>query len=424
MFNTLIRSENSDLCMNNGDMESERIIVFAPWCYGHHPSYIQHLIEYWCEHKLSGNLNIVVSLEFMRSHSDVVALASHCDRNSVNFVTMTSQEQAELESKSSGIARALGQYQLICKYAVLLKATRGLIVYFDSCQLPLVLGAKLPCPFSGIYFRPTFHYNNFANYLPTGKERLQQWREKFFLYRILKHPQLKTLFCLDPFVVKPILQFRSKVRAIHLPDPVQIRNCTELKISELRDNLGIQPGRKVFFLFGRLDDARKGVPQLLEAITLLSPTLCQKVCLLIVGVANLEEKAKIESSLFSIRQSHSVQIVSNFGYLPETEVQPYFHLADVVLAPYQRHVGMSGILLLAAAAQKPVLSSNYGLMGEIVKRYELGLTVDSTDKSEIAKGLTRFLVESPEALGDQTKMKAFVEENSAERFAKEIFSNI
>jgi glycosyltransferase involved in cell wall biosynthesis len=99
-------------------------------------------------------------------------------------------------------------------------------------------------------------------------------------------------------------------------------------------------------------------------------------------------------------------------------------MADVILAPYQRHVGMSGILLLAAAAQKPVLSSNYGLMGEIVRRYELGLTVDSTEPKEIAKGLTRFLVEDSDKLCDRAKMKSFAEQNSAEEFARVIFEHL
>lgn len=399
-------------------------MVFAPWCYGHHPIYLQHLIRYWCEQKLPGVLDIVVSLEFMREHSDVVEMASISEYKSVKIVAMTAQEQANLEAKNYGFTRSFYQYELIAKYANLMNSKSCLILYFDSCQLPLAWKAKLPCSCSGIYFRPTFHYSNFANYVPTWKERLQQWREKFFIYRILQHPQFKTLFCLDPFVVEPINYFCNRVRAVHLPDPVQAYARPALHAEDLKKSLEIHPNRRVFFSFGRLADARKGIPQLIEAVSKLPPELCKKLCLLFVGEPDPAGKEKLESWLTPLRQSRLVQIVSHYGFVPESEVQSYFQLADVVLAPYQRHVGMSGILMLAAAAQKPVLSSDYGLMGEIVRRYSLGLAVDSTKPSEIAKGLTRLLLESPENLGDRAQMKSFAEQNSAEQFARVIFENI
>jgi glycosyltransferase involved in cell wall biosynthesis len=116
-----------------------------------------------------------------------------------------------------------------------------------------------------------------------------------------------------------------------------------------------------------------------------------------------------------------IQIVECYDFVRDEDVSGYFELADIVLAPYQRHVGMSGILLLAAAAGKPVLSSNYGLMGELVRRYHLGLTVNSTILSEITEGLVRCLLEAPEGLGDRTKMRSFVEQNSAKHYASTIF---
>ena len=103
----------------------------------------------------------------------------------------------------------------------------------------------------------------------------------------------------------------------------------------------------------------------------------------------------------------------------------YFQIADVVLAPYQRHVGMSGILLLAAAANKPVLCSNYGLMGEMVRRYHLGLTVDSSQPQEIAKGLIKFLeISNPLELCDPLPMQNWVKQNSASEFSRIIFEQV
>jgi glycosyltransferase involved in cell wall biosynthesis len=82
---------------------------------------------------------------------------------------------------------------------------------------------------------------------------------------------------------------------------------------------------------------------------------------------------------------------------------------------------MSGILLQAAAAQKPVLSSDYGLMGELVKRYRLGIVVDSTNPLSISKGFIRFLQEDISKICDVEGMQKISKKNSAEKFPKRIF---
>lgn len=417
----LFRQSSSDRIEPKKQGHDPNIMIFSPWCYGHHPTYLGHLISYWLQQQLPGTLNIVVFGQFLREHADVVEMQAKCDRQSVRFVGMTVEEQDDLEAATSGPSRAFEQYKLICKYADLIKATKGLIIYFDSCQLALVLGLKLPCPFSGIYYRPTFYYTLFANSRPTWKERVQHFRERIFLWRLLRHPQLKTLFSLDPLAVDHIARLGDQDRVIHLPDPIKLDGNSEYLPKDLRTSLGIEPKRRIFLSFGRLAEGRKGIRQLVEAVSDLSPDLQQKLCLLFVGEPDSEQ---IERWLAPIRQLDSLQIVIHYGYVSESKVQSYFQVADVVLAPYQRHVGMSGILLQAAAANKPVLSSDYGLMGEMVRRYGLGLAIDSTLPSEIAKGLQRFLLDAPDNLCDRAKMQSFIEQNSVERFADVIFRNI
>lgn len=401
-----------------------KLMLFDLSVGGHHPAYIQHLLRYWCEQELQGNLDVVVLPKFIQQHSNVVDIAFKCPQKNINFVAITSEEEAVLKSRNSSFnraSRAFQEWHLLCKYAAALKVEHCLIMYFDTCELPLALGLRLPCLFSSIYFRPTFHYHDFANYEPSGKEQLQQWRERFFMSRILRHPQIQTLFCLDPFVTKHIDKFPSKVKAVYLPDPVRIFSDTEFNVGALKESLGIHHDRQVFLLFGSLTDRRKGIHQLLKSISMLPATLCQKLCLVLAGEADPVERVTLESQIAAVCQSQPVQIIGHYEFVPDQDIYTYFQLADVVLTPYQRHIGMSGILLLAAAAQKPVLSSNYGLMGEIVKRYSLGITVDSTLPSEIAKGLAQFLTELPAKLCDQTKMKSFAEQNSADKFAEVIF---
>lgn len=415
-------------CGQRDNIIRRKLIVFELGYTGHYPNYIQHLAKYWCEQELPGHLDIVVSPKFVQHHADVVDIASSYNHKSLNFLAITPAEEASLIPRKSSVNRALRSFQewnLLRKYATTLGATQCLLLYFDSFQAALASGAKLPCLFSGIYFRPTFHYSDFTDYVPCLKDRLQHWREKYIILpQVLRHPQLQNLFCLDPFVIKYMEQFRSRARVVHLPDPVLSCNFPEQELEKFKESLEIDPGRKVFLLFGALYDGRKGIHQLLEAISTLSPTLCQKLCLLLVGQIGDTDSSPIQTRIAEISQSLPVQVIVRNDFVPEQEVQLYFQIADVILAPYQRHVGMSGILVQAAAAQKPLLSSDYGLLGEITRHWQLGLTVDSTVPSEIAKGLTQFLLESPQGLGDRTKMKVFASQNSAERFASVIFQHI
>lgn len=421
--------ENLTTSHQSNPLQSSRknckLMVFDLSLRGHHPIYIRHLIQYFYKINLVGHIDIVVLPQFLEEHKDVVNCAESYGQNSINFIPITQAEVELLNSRKPRIKRLMRNFQewkIFSDYAKRLQATHGLLMYFDTCELPLTFGVKSPCPFSGIYFRPTFHYaQELTHYQPSRQDKIQQWREQLFLSRILKNPQLQNLFCLDPFVVKYLNQYNSNVKAIALPDPVETLTVSSEQSHKLQEKLGIEPHRKVFLLFGAIT-SRKGVYQLLEAIALLFPEDCKKLCLLLVGESGI--KADLETKIEKLSQLKPVQIIRRYEFIPDEEVQTYFTMADVVLAPYQRHVGMSGILLLAAAAEKPVLSSDYGLMGEMVRRYQLGLTVDSTVPDQIAQGLSQLLQADLERLYDRTRMKSFAQQNSAEAFAQIIFDNI
>jgi hypothetical protein len=51
-------------------IRKQRIILFDLATGGHHPSYIRHLVNYWCDEKLPFNLDVVVSPKFIESITD------------------------------------------------------------------------------------------------------------------------------------------------------------------------------------------------------------------------------------------------------------------------------------------------------------------------------------------------------------------
>lgn len=407
---------------------SSRLMLFDLALGGHHGNYIQHLIDWAHQQGFRGALDIVVLPQFAEVHQDVVAAIRRAKQSQIEIelVTISAEEATGLGSRDSGMSRFrrnFREWQLFCNYAEALQTTHALIMYLDTCELPLAMGMRSPCPFSGIYFRPTFHYQMFVNYKPNFKDKQQQWRERLTWVRILNHPQLETVFCLDPFAVTALSTQSQNAKVVHLPDPVQPYPSISLDLEMLRTQLRVETDRRVFLLFGGLDE-RKGIYQLLEAIQLLSPELCEHLCLLLVGGTDPNQQVTIRQKIAVICQTQPLQVIEHYEFIPEADVPSYFQLADAILAPYQRHVGMSGILLLAAAAGKPVLSSDYGLMGELAQQYQLGLVVDSTKPTEIAKALATLLWAPLLSVANSSQMKLFAEQNSIEQYTNTIFQHL
>ncbi|KOP22764.1 glycosyl transferase family 1 [Hapalosiphon sp. MRB220] len=407
-------------------LSRRRIMLFDMSCGGHHGAFIQHLIRYWGEHNLPGCMDIVVMPQFLQQHQDVVDLAATYGSDRLRFVPITTEEEAELGPWSTFARRkmrALREWSLMSRYAKILGTTECLLMYFDTFQLSVVLRRKLPCSFSGIYFRPRFHYGDFQGITLSRKDHIRHLQEHVHISLALGHPQFKTLFSLDQFSVKHLNQLSSNTQVVYLPDPVQTYPHREFKAKSFKANLGIEPDRLVFLMFGIIDE-RKGIHQVLDAVAMLPPHLCQKLCLLLVGCISSADKPKVEAQIMKLSQLLPVQIVTRDQFVMEREIQSYFQISDVVLTTHQRHVGTSNTLIRAAAAQKPVLCSDYGLMGEWTRHYKLGLNVNSVVVSEVAKGLTQFLQESPERFFDPSTARDFAQKHSAGKYAETIFSYI
>lgn len=411
-----------------------RILLFDLSRHAHLPSYLHYLIESWCERDAAGSLDILVWHTFLQERADVVSHAERAPRRNVRFVTLTASERREKEALESDDATlkipfhnllkigarapyaAVFDWQLLGRYARRLAATRSFVIHVDHYLPLLAAGFEVPGPLSGIYFGPTFHYGDPAGVssVPSGGP-VQRLGEKFVLARVLRQPQLGTLFFLDRFAAEHAGSLPHGKKVTFLADPVKLDPVSPERVTALRNELGIESSRTVFLLFGQLA-RRKGIAELLEAIQRLPADDCGRICLALVGTIHPTYRAQLDVWLEALLARCPVQVVTRYDFIPQADLPAYFQFADVVLAPYLRHAGMSGILLLAAAAGKPVLSSSWGLMGELTRRYRLGLTVDATESGVIAAALQRFVRANPSTLCDPAQMRQLAEEHHADHF--------
>lgn len=387
----------------------KNILIFEPDASGHHSGYLYHLIINFLQNDYSYKLIILVSPDFFLKHPQIIQKTLS---PRVQWIKFSEKEFVEWKKPKSVFKRSVLEWDLFCQYAKKYNSVLGFFMYIDYLQLAVLTQPAPPCPISGILFRPTL-VNYPAN---SWKERLNYWRKNITLRYFVKNKNLDSLFNLDPFATDYILKNWNTEKVKFLPDPVQLYPTTKTK-SEVKTSLGIDESKTVFLIFGFLD-SRKGIADVMKAIGKISGETSQKGCLLIVGPWEENERKLFNIQLPKIQQTTNFQIVVKDGFVKDEDIQQYFKVADYAFALYNKHFGMSAIMVRAAAAQKPLISSNFGLIGKIVVENELGITIDNDLKEKL-----EMLLNNEISIGNKEKMRAFAELNQADNYAKVILEH-
>ena len=389
-----------------------RVLLFDTIIDGHHADYLGHLIDYWLRKKLEGELIVVAQASFAPRFDQLCESAP-----SVTNLRFVSILPAEIDYVHQGsiFTRPFREWNLQIQYSQRYGSTHVLLMYFDIFQMGIWLGKKASCAVSGIYFRPDFHYTGSAGLM----SRLKVLRKKTTLRGVMAQSELKNLFCLDHSAVASVHAMNPRVQVLPLPDPVKAYSVTPADTETLRHELRVEPGRRIFLLFGYLDD-RKGIEAFLKALNLVGPAQQRQICFLLVGPIKADYQSLIDQTIAAV--STNVQIISVFNEIKGKAIQIYFELSDYVLTLYQRHVGMASVIIRAAISQKPLLSSDYGYMGHLVQTRQLGAVTDSTSPPAIGQLLEQVLADGLSY--SKVNLQQLASQNSGESFAKTIFEHL
>jgi len=93
---------------------------------------------------------------------------------------------------------------------------------------------------------------------------------------------------------------------------------------------------------------------------------------------------------------------------------------DVVLAPYQRFVGSSGVLIWAARMLRPVITQRYGLLCRLVRDFRLGIAVDTTSPEALADAMEHAVRSGPKSLVDHACARKFLAHRDGRTFAANV----
>jgi glycosyltransferase involved in cell wall biosynthesis len=387
---------------------------------GHYSSFVRFLVDGW--RGADGELVVVLSAN---------GAAKQPDRRGVRILAVGDDELASVKSATrrdtettlaevlsgrlSPAAAAARHWEVLRRYAERLEPAHALVVSLESVWGAVAAGLDLPCRFSGILAAPP----QAPQHGDSPRARAGRLHERFVVERVLAHPRLDTLFYnyAPPFHgvgrgADKLRQFSTPVRRSAVDDAAR---------AALRDRLGIERERQVCLLFGELS-LRKGPLELVAAASRLPNELASQLTLAVVGRLKGADRQPVEEALMRLAADTPVQVVRQLEWFPEDDVPALFAVADVVAAPYVEDYGVSAVVALAAAAERPVLATERGTVGATVREYGLGLVADPTRPWELAAALERLLRDP--GLADRGGMRRLVAGSSPERFARTVYDRL
>jgi len=157
----------------------------------------------------------------------------------------------------------------------------------------------------------------------------------------------------------------------------------EISQREAKEKLRISDNSKIILHFGYIRKY-KGLIHLIDAM----PDILKEINanLLIVGKFCINKERYIDR-IKKYRIEGNVRIVDE--YIPNEEVGVYFSAADVIVLPYTSAT-QSGIIPLAYAFNKPVITTNVGGLPDVVKDGKTGLIVKPCDPGALSKAIISY----------------------------------
>ncbi|HYD07532.1 MAG TPA: glycosyltransferase [Reyranella sp.] len=392
-----------------------KVLVFEPDAEGHSLEWLEHLIVFAAQHA-DLSLTVLVAeplLEPLKRAVPITALGR------IRVVSLTPRERRLCTTRPLSLA-ALARWWTMRRHLKRSGADQGFFLGLDLMCLPLALGLGAAGKgLSGILFRPSVHYGDIGPYAPSRGERLRDLRKTVLYRAMLRNPALERVLSLDPFFpVHARAHYRGGEKVVPLPDPAHPR--IEQRTNQVP--AAFPAGRIGFLLFGYLAE-RKGPLVVLDALRQLAPDIAARTAVLFAGRVDPQLQPELVRRRAALeREQPDLWLRVDDRRLPGGELAALVRQSDVVLAPYQRFVGSSGVLLWAALNGRPVLAQDYGLVGRLTREHRLGVSVDACAPAEIAREMSRMVSDGPARFFDPESAQRFASAQTPHRFASLVLS--
>jgi Glycosyl transferases group 1 len=263
----------------------------------------------------------------------------------------------------------------------------------------LARSPAFPSALSLLLYHPRAHYRALYGTPLRPTDQAVAYAKEWAIGRWRRRPDAQAIFALDEELAHRWNK-SAGARAYWLPEP---------PVACLSEDE--QPAsRQGCVLYGALA-RRKGLALLTRALT-MQPTHLR---LVLAGVVDPPEYlTELEQHVAALRAAGVVVDVRARQH-SELEGLQVLASANCALLPYPRHSGMSRVLVEACAMGTPVVTDNFGLLGHLVRRHRLGMTVDCANPSALREAVLS-LADPERSATYAASLQEFAARFSPERF--------
>lgn len=358
-------------------MRNASILIFDSVATGHHGEFLENVI-YGLPKAFSVNC-IVLTHPDLKSR--LKAAKADCE-SGVNLCYLDVVQLDRLSDAKSLFERGRLEINIVEEACINYGVHKVLIMHMNIHQFALsrmlnkpdisVRGILLD-PYTPIRRAHTFKQKAFAS--------VTALRKRFQFRLMFCNPQIDRVFLLNDARVAEELN-RSYLKRLPFssiadPIPAVVSRCEALAESQVNESQ-----RYTFLLIGSMAP-RKGCLMVLKAMQKMTVDELSQIRLRLVGKFKVEAADYRSEVLKAIQDLRSkcteLKIEVEDRYIDFSEMNAELLAANCVLVPYIGFYGSSGILGHACRAGKPVISCHEGLIGELVREQEFGLTVNPKD---------------------------------------------
>lgn len=423
--------------MTPEDKQQRTITYVGFGYYGHHATYIDYLCQDFKQLDDSWHLRIWVPAAFERNVSEIWSRSQQQGvpgKATITFVSYETHPQTRPlveRATTTNAYRTPWWYEVVRQCADLDEAHACFIPQLELCVYGLTTSLNRPKTafISGIYFLPRLHYITFPltpGPLQIGRHLPRAWlqwaHEYYRMARICQRSDFVRVLTNDPLAPSFYNRLLRTSKFHFVPDPV----IKPFPTSDPRCDTNLPAHKTIYLIFGGMN-AYKGVLELLQAFTHVckhNETFRTSTLLILAGVIGKPIRAEFQQRLQHLNALSPEPLALSFDrYLPEEELSRLISASDIICVPYRYpdHRGMSAVLLNAAAYGHPIVGTRFSLVGELIRRYNLGIGVDCSDILSLATALQRIRDYAP-ALREKyaSSWKQFTAPHTPQMFARTV----
>lgn len=215
------------------------------------------------------------------------------------------------------------------------------------------------------------------NVIPHERRPMDITLTKYFL------KQNHGFILMSETVKNDLLSLKPDAKFKFCPHPLYNHFGDKTDKQSARKKLSIPTEKKVLLFFGFIRQY-KGLDVLLETLNLLP----DEYHLVIAG----EVYGKFDDYR-EIIEKHNLQdrLTINTNYISDDETQLYFSAADVCVLPY-KSATQSGIVGISYNFGLPVIATDVGSLGEMIRPYETGMMVEKASPELIKNAVIDYFL--------------------------------